>query len=175
MQAQDARKPAPAVVMFESEQAADAAVHAMRLSGGSDLRQVSMVARAQGAKDRLVGLVCTRDGFVFRGRDGAFWTALAQGVDAAALVYLPPFGTIAALGPIAHAFADGRHASHRNRDASPLTVALGAAGIPKAEIQRCETALWGNQIIMVMHPAAAQVSPRTETDDSRAMPVLKVV
>jgi predicted benzoate:H+ symporter BenE len=129
-----------------------------------------------GAKDRLVAFVCTPGGFTFRGRDGAFWTELARGADTAALVDLPPFGSLAVLGPLAEAFADARHAAHRNRDASPVTAALASAGIPRAELQRCETALWGNQVVLIMHPpAAAQGAPRTEADDGRATPVLKVV
>jgi hypothetical protein len=172
MNGQDARKAGPAIVVFESQQAADAAIRAMRLAAGSDLRHVSLIARVHGAKDRLVGLVCTPRGFTFRGRDGAFWTELARGADTAALVDLPPFGSLAALGPIAEAFADARNAAHRNRDASPVTVALAAAGIPRSELQRCETALWGNQIVLVIHPQAA---PRTDADESRATPVLKVV
>lgn len=175
MNGRDAGKLLAAVVIFETEQAADAAVRAMRMSGTSDLRHVSLIARVHAAKDRLVGLVATAQGYVFRGRDGDFWTGLAKGLDAAALVHLPPFGTVAALGPIAHAFADAKNAAHRNRDASPVTLALAATGIPRSEVQRCETALWGNQVVLVMHPAGAQATPRTESDESRATPVLKVV
>lgn len=175
MTARDTPKATPAVVIFESEQAADAALRAMRMSGTTDLRGVSLIARVHGAKDRLVGLVCSTGGFVFRGRDGAFWTGLAQGAETAALVYLPPFGTVAALGPVALAFGDARHAAHRNRDASPVTVALASAGIARSELQRCETALWANQVVLIIHPASPQTAQRPEADDGRTAPVLKVV
>jgi|APFre7841882724_1041349.scaffolds.fasta_scaffold00465_6 hypothetical protein len=175
MNAGDAVRAGSAVVVFESEQAADAAVRAMRLSGTNDLRGVSVIARVHGAKDRLVGLVCSAGGFMFRGRDGAFWTGLAQGAESAALVSLPPFGTVAALGPIALAFADAKNAAHRNRDASPITTALAAAGIPRSELQRCETALWANQVVLVIHPASPEAAARPEADDGRTAPVLKVV
>jgi hypothetical protein len=173
MATQDPRGATASVVILETQEAARAALGAMRASGSAALTgRVSLIARA---RDRLAALCWSPREVAFQGRDGPFWSDLAVATGGAAFVNVPPFGSLAALGPIVHALAAAKPGQARGKDALTIAAALVLAGVARNELQRCESALWADQFVLIVHPPE-QDGARGEGEDSRAAsPPLKLV
>ncbi|WP_420994620.1 general stress protein [Cupriavidus sp. 30B13] len=140
-------------------------------SAGVDMKAISIVGKDYHTEEHVVGYFNTGDRARFFGKLGAFWGGLAGILFGSALMFIPVFGHIVVLGPLAAMVASGVEGAVLGGGASALVGALTAIGVPKDSVLRYETALKADKFLVVVHGDAEAVSrARSVLGDGAASP-----
>ncbi len=144
------------VAVYESHPAAEEAIRKLS-HAGFDMKTISIIGKDYHTEENVVGYFNAGERARFFGKLGAFWGGLAGILFGSALMFVPVFGHIVVLGPLAATIAGGLQGAVLGGGFSALVGALTALGVPKDSVLRYETALKASKFLVLVHGDADQV------------------
>ena len=141
---------AVAVARFERHDQAEDAVKALQ-RGGIDVRLLSIVGKGYHSEEKVLGFFNLGDRVKVSGRFGAFWGSLAGILLSSALLFVPVFGHLVVLGPLASTVVGGLEGAIFGGGVGALVGVLSAAGIPKDSVVKYEAALKADEFLLMIH------------------------
>lgn len=153
-----------AVAIYDQHAQAENAVRMLQRAG-FDMKTISIVGKDYETEEHVIGFLNAGDRAKIFGKYGAFWGGLMGILFGSALMFVPFFGHIIILGPLAAGIVSGLEGAVAVGGVSALTGALLSVGIPKDSVLRYETALKANKFMLLVHGDSQDIS--------RAQDVLK--
>lgn len=144
------------VAVYESHPAAEEAIRKLS-HAGFDMKTISIIGKDYHTEENVVGYFNAGERARFFGKLGAFWGGLAGILFGSALMFVPVFGHIVVLGPLAATIAGGLQGAVLGGGFSALVGALTSLGVPKDSVLRYETALKASKFLVLVHGDADQV------------------
>ena len=146
-----------AVAVYDNHTEAEAAVKTLDRAG-FDMKKISIVGRDYHTEEQPLGYFDTGERALFFGKFGAFWGGLAGLLFGSALVFVPFFGHIVVLGPLAATLVGGLQGAAFGGGAGALVGALSALGVPKYSVLRFATAVKADKFLLLVHADAREIA-----------------
>ena len=145
-------EPSPelAIAVFDTHDQAANAVQELQ-SAGFDMKRLSIIGRDYHTDEHVVGYFNAGDRARFFGKYGALWGGLAGMLFGAALLFVPVFGHVVILGPLAATVVGALQGAVLGGGVSAIAGALSALGVPKNSVLRYETAIKADKYLLVVH------------------------
>ena len=137
------------VAVFDTHEHAERAVRALN-NAGIDLRKISIVGRDFESEEHALGFYSLGDRVGSFGRFGAFWGTLAGILLGAFVMFIPVFGHLIILGPLASTIVSGIEGAVIGGAAGALVGALVSIGVPKDSAIRYEKAIRANKFLVTV-------------------------
>lgn len=137
------------VAVYETHDAAERAVKTLR-NAGLDLRKISIIGRDYYSEEHALGFFNMGDRAKFFGKLGAFWGTLAGILFGAFVMFIPVFGHIIVLGPLAATIVSGLEGAAVGGAAGAVVGALTGIGIPKDSAIRYEAAVRADKFLLTV-------------------------
>lgn len=137
------------VAIFETHDDAERALHALN-NAGIDLRKISIVGRDYQTEEHATGFYKLGDRMRFFGGLGAFWGTLAGILLGAFVMFIPVFGHLIVLGPLASTIVAGLEGAALGGATGALVGALTAIGVPRNSAIRYELAVEANKFLVTV-------------------------
>lgn len=150
-----------AIATFADHEQAAAAVKALQRAG-VDMKRISIVGKDYEVQEHVVGYLNAGDRAKIFGKFGAFWGGLMGILFGSAMLFIPVFGHLIILGPLAAALFGGLESAVVVGGVSALFGALLAIGIPRDSVLRYETALKANKFLLVVHGDGKEIDRARE-------------
>lgn len=153
------------VAVFQSHTLAENAVRKLA-NNGVDMKSISIVGKNYHSEDNPVGYYNAGDRARILGRYGVFWGGLVGILFSSLFIFIPVFGHLVILGPLASMVVSGIEGSVVGGATGAFLGALSAMGIPKNSILRYETALKADSFLVAVQGSQAQVENARKIIDS---------
>jgi hypothetical protein len=137
------------VAVFDTHDQAERAVRAVN-NGGIDLRKISIIGKGVQREEHALGFYTLGDRVRFFGGFGAFWGTLAGILLGAFVMFIPVFGHLIILGPLAATVVSAIEGAAVGGAAGALVGALVSIGVPKNSAIKYETALRANKFLVTV-------------------------
>ncbi|MDB5697576.1 MAG: putative rane protein [Alphaproteobacteria bacterium] len=137
------------VAIFDTHDKAERALHSLN-NAGIDLKKISIVGREIQREEHALGFYNLGDRIKFFGGLGAFWGSLAGILLGSFVMFIPVFGHLIILGPLAATVVSGLQGAVVGGTAGVLGGALTALGVPKDSVIRYETALNSGKFLVTV-------------------------
>jgi hypothetical protein len=137
------------VAVFNSHDQAEQAVLALA-KAGIDPRKISIIGRDFKSEEHALGFYTIGDRLKSFGGLGAFWGTLAGILFGAFVMFIPVFGHLIVLGPLASTIVSGIEGAAIGGAAGALVGALTAIGVPKDQAIRYEAAVGANKFLVTV-------------------------
>jgi len=145
-----------AIATFSDHERAASAVKALQRAG-FNMKRISIVGKDYEVQEHVIGYLNAGDRAKIFGKYGAYWGGLMGILFGSAMLFVPVFGHLIILGPLAAALFGGLESAVVVGGVSALVGALTAIGIPKDSVLRYETALKANKFLLVVHGEAGEI------------------
>lgn len=145
------------VALYETHEGAEKAVKALR-NAGIDFRKISIVGRDYQTEEQAVGFFNMGDRMKFFGKFGAFWGTLAGILLGAFVMFVPVFGHIVILGPLAATVVSGVEGAVMGGAAGALVGALTGIGVPRNSAIRYQTAIEAGQFLLTVQGSQSDLA-----------------
>ncbi|RYX99416.1 MAG: DUF1269 domain-containing protein, partial [Bradyrhizobiaceae bacterium] len=139
-----------AVAVFTTHDAAEDAVKTLA-SDGIDLKSISIVGKNYHSEETPVGYFNAGDRARVLGKLGAFWGGMFGLLFGSLFIFIPVFGHLVILGPIAAIVANTIEGVAVGGASGAIAGALSAIGVPKNSVVRYEAALMADQFVVAVH------------------------
>ncbi len=146
-----------AVAIFDSHEAAEAAVRALGRSGFS-MKQLTVVGKGYHSDEKVVGFYNAGDRIKVWGKSGAFWGAIWGLFFGGVFMTLPFVGPIIVLGHLGVMLLGAVEGAVVVGGVSALAGALVSIGIPKDSVVRYEAAVKADQFLLMAHGAPDEIN-----------------
>lgn len=147
--------PSVAIAVFTSHTSAEEAVKRLS-SKGIDLKTISIIGKNYQTEDVPVGYFNAGDRAKILGKLGAFWGGLFGLLFGSFFLFIPVFGHLIILGPLAAIVANTFEGVVVGGGMGALAGALSAIGVPKNSVLRYESELKADKFVVVVHGTAEQ-------------------
>jgi len=137
------------VAVFDTHEQAENAVRALG-KAGIDFSKISIVGRDFESEEKALGFYRIGDRVRSFGGLGAFWGTLAGILLGAFVMFIPVFGHLIILGPLASTIVSGVEGAALGGVAGALVGALTAIGVPKDAAIRYDTAIRANKFLVTV-------------------------
>jgi hypothetical protein len=144
----------PVIGVYEARSQAEAAIKALA-RGGLDMSKVSIVGKGVQGGDEAHGFYTVGDRVRAWGASGGFWGAAWGLLLGSAVFVMPPFGLVAAAGPITAVLVAAFEGIAVVGGMSALSAALAKAGVPHEQAVRHEADLLAGHLLLIVHGSAA--------------------
>jgi uncharacterized membrane protein len=144
------------IAVYESHELAERAVKALR-DAGIALRKISIVGKDVHSEEHAVGYFNMGDRAKFFGKFGAFWGTMAGILLGSFVMFVPVFGHLVILGPLAATVVSGLEGAAVGGAAGALIGALSGLGIPKDSVIRYQKALEADKFLVAVQGSAEDV------------------
>ncbi|HEU0198926.1 MAG TPA: general stress protein [Burkholderiaceae bacterium] len=138
------------VAIFDTHEDAASAVHELQRAG-FDMKRLSIIGRDYHTDQHVIGYFNAGDRARFFGKYGAFWGGLAGMFFGAAFLFVPVFGHLVVLGPLAATVVGALQGAVIGGGVTAIAGALSALGVPKNSVLRYETAIKADKYLLVVH------------------------
>jgi hypothetical protein len=142
----------PAIGVYDTRSGAESAMNALARAG-FDMHKVSLFGKAGHDEDRAHGFYTLGDRIRTWGATGGFWGAAWALLLGSAVFVMPPFGIVAAAGPITAAVVAALEGVAIVGGVSALSAALASLGVPHDEALRHEAAVLEDGFLLIVHGA----------------------
>jgi hypothetical protein len=142
--------PSVAVAVFASHEAAEVAVKSLAAQG-IDLKTISIIGKNYQTEDTPVGFFNAGDRAKVFGKLGVFWGGLFGLLFGSFFLFIPVFGHLVILGPLAAMVANAFEGAIVVGGVSALAGALSAIGVPRNSVVRYESALKADKFVVAVH------------------------
>lgn len=146
-----------AVAVFETHEAAEAAVRHLQ-KAGVDMHTLSIVGQGYEKEEKVVGYYNTGDRMKAWGKRGAFWGGIWGWLFGAAFFVIPGLGQIAVAGPLVAGLVGALRGAAIVGGVSALGGALTGIGIPKDSVIRYEAAIRADRFLVIAQGTEAEVT-----------------
>lgn len=140
---------AATVAVFQSHTLAEDAVKKLA-NEGIDMKSISIVGKDYHSEENPVGYYNAGDRARILGRYGALWGGLFGMLFSSLFIFIPVFGHLVILGPLAAMVVSTVEGGVVGGAAGVLAGALSAIGVPKNSILRYETALKAGSFVVTV-------------------------
>lgn len=147
--------PSVAVAVFSSHSSAEEAVKTLA-GQGFDLKTISIIGKNYHTEDTPVGFFNAGDRARVFGKLGAFWGGLFGLLFGSLFLFIPVFGHLVILGPLAAMVANAVEGAVVVGGMSALAGALSAIGVPKNSVVRYESELKADKFVLAVHGSAEE-------------------
>jgi hypothetical protein len=156
--------PSATVAVFSSHISAEEAVKVLA-KHGIDLRKISIIGKNYQTEDIPVGFFNAGDRAKVFGKLGAFWGGLFGLLFGSFFLFIPVFGHLVILGPLAAMVANTFEGVVVGGGMGALAGALSAIGVPKNSVVRYESELRADKFVVAVHgtPEDAERAKRVLT------------
>lgn len=142
--------PSITVAVYASHGAAEAAVKTLA-KNGIDLKTISIIGKNYETEETPVGYFNAGDRAKVFGKLGGFWGGLFGILFGSLFLFVPVFGHLVILGPLAAMIANGIEGAVVGGATAALFGALTALGVPKNSVLRYETDIKADKFVVVVH------------------------
>ena len=143
------------IAVFETHTLAEDAVRKLA-NEGVDMRSISIIGKDYHSEENPVGYYNAGDRAKILGRYGAFWGGLFGILFSSLFIFVPVFGHLVILGPLAAMVVSTLEGGVVGGAAGALAGALSAIGVPKNSILRYETALKADSFVVTVQGTPEQ-------------------
>jgi hypothetical protein len=119
--------------------------------GGIEMRRISIVGRDYHSEEQPIGYFNLGDRVRFFGKYGAFWGTLAGVLLGSFVMFIPVFGHLIILGPLAATIVSGAQGAVLGGGTGAVLGALTAIGVPRDTAIRYETQLKADKFLLLVH------------------------
>jgi uncharacterized membrane protein len=151
-----------AVAVFADHVAAENAVRTLA-NAGIDLKSISIIGKNYHSEETPVGYFNAGDRARVFGKLGAFWGGMFGVLFGSLFIFIPLFGHLVILGPIAAIIANAIEGVVVGGASGAIAGALSAIGVPKNSVVRYEAALKADQFVVAVHGDEALVAKATKS------------
>lgn len=153
--------PSVTVAVFSSHVGAEEAVKTLATQG-IDLKKISIIGKNYQTEDTPVGFFNAGDRARIFGKLGAFWGGLIGLLFGSFFLFIPIFGHLVILGPLAAMVANTMEGVVVGGGMGALAGALSAIGVPKNSVVRYESELKADKFVLTVHgtPEDAELAKR---------------
>ena len=144
------------IAVFSSHVSAEQAVKTLAAEG-IDLKKISIIGKNYQMEETPVGFFNAGDRAKFFGKLGAFWGGLFGMLFGSIFLFIPVFGHLVILGPLAAMVANAFEGIVLGGGMAALAGALTAIGVPKNSVLRYESELKADKFVLTVHGNAADV------------------
>ncbi|HEX8448348.1 MAG TPA: general stress protein [Allosphingosinicella sp.] len=144
------------VAVFGTHDSAEAALKTLQ-RGGIDMRKISIVGRDYHSEERPLGYFNLGDRIRFFGKNGAFWGSLAGILLGSFVLFIPVFGHLIILGPLAATIVGGAQGAVIGGGVGAVVGALTDIGVPRDSAVRYELEVKADKFLLLVHGAAEEV------------------
>ena len=144
------------VAVFDTHDQAERAVRAVN-NAGIELPKISIVGRDFESEEHALGFYSLGDRVRSFGGFGAFWGTLAGLLFGAFVMFIPVFGHLIILGPLASTIVSGIEGAAIGGAAGALVGALMSIGVPKDSAIRYEKAIRANKFLVTVQGSRADM------------------
>jgi hypothetical protein len=137
------------VAVYDNKEAIEAAVNELK-QAGFDLSKVSVVGRDAHRAGQPAAFVTMADRVAFWGEMGALFGGLWGFVTSAALIAIPDFGLVVAMGPVGALLAGVLESAAIVGGLSALGAALFSLGVPEEHWPQYENELRAGKFLLVV-------------------------
>ena len=145
-----------AVAIYDSHSEAEEAIKTL-VKFGIDLPKISIVGRDCFTEEHAVAFFNMGDRAKFYGKFGGFWGALAGILLGSFVLFIPVFGHIIILGPLAATIVSGLEGAALGAGTGALIGALTGLGIPKDTAIRYESAVGSDKFLLMVQGGRADI------------------
>ena len=142
-------KSAVTIAVFPNHLAAEDAVKALAKTG-IEMKSISIIGKNYHTEETPVGYFNAGDRAKVFGKLGAFWGGLFGLLFGSLFLFVPVFGHLVILGPLAALVANTVEGAAVVGVAGALGGALSAIGVPKNSIVRYETELKADKFVVAV-------------------------
>jgi len=140
----------PVIGVYHTRSAAEAAIKALARAG-FDMASISIVGKGGHDGEEAHGFYTVGDRLRAWGASGGFWGAAWGLLLGSAIFVMPPFGLVAAAGPITAALVAALEGVAVVGGMSALSAALAKAGVPHDQARRHEADLLAGHLLLIVH------------------------
>jgi uncharacterized membrane protein len=145
------------IAVYESHDLAERAVKSLR-NAGIPLRKISIVGKDVHSEEHAIGFFNMGDRAKFFGKFGAFWGTMAGILLGSFVMFVPVFGHIVVLGPLAATVVSGIEGAAVGGAAGALIGALSGLGVPKDSAIRYQKAIEADKFLVAVQGSAEDVT-----------------
>ena len=149
------------IAVYGSHSSAEAGLKMLE-RGGIEMRRISIVGRDYHTEEQPIGYFNLGDRVRFFGKYGAFWGTLAGILLGSFVMFIPVFGHLIILGPLAATIVSGAQGAVLGGGTGALVGALTAIGVPRDSAVRYETQLKADKFLLLVHGDSQEVSRAQE-------------
>jgi uncharacterized membrane protein len=144
------------VAIYETHQAAEAAVKALQATG-LDMTRLSIVGRDFHTEEHALGFYTSGDRMRFWGGRGAFWGSLWGMLFGSAFFFVPAVGPLLVMGPLAGWIVATLEGAAIGGAAGVLGAALASIGIPKDSVIKYELEVKNGRFLVLARGSLALI------------------
>lgn len=149
------------IAVFPDHLAAESAVKTLA-NVGIEMKSISIIGKNYHTEETPVGYFNAGDRAVVFGKLGAFWGGLFGLLFGSLFLFIPVFGHLVILGPLAAIIANTVEGAAIVGVAGAIGGALTAIGVPKNSIVRYESELKADKFVVAVQGTAEQVAKARE-------------
>jgi hypothetical protein len=142
--------PSIAVAVYPSHVSAEDAVKKLD-KAGIDMKTISIIGKDYQTEETPVGYFNAGDRAKFFGKIGGFWGSLAGILFGSFFLFIPVFGHLVVLGPLAATIVNALEGAVLGGGTAAIVGALSAIGVPKNSIVRYETDIKADKFVVFVH------------------------
>lgn len=147
----------PVIGVYRTRSDAESAMNTLA-RGGFDMHKLSVFGKGGHAQEPTHGFYTLGDRVRAWGSTGGFWGAAWGLLLGSAVFVMPPFGIVAAAGPITAALVSALEGAAVVGGVSALSAALANLGVPHEEAVRYESAVLEDRFLLIVHGAPEDVA-----------------
>jgi hypothetical protein len=149
-------QPAVTIAVFPDHVAAEGAVKTLAKTG-IEMKSISIIGKNFHTEETPVGYFNAGDRAKVFGKLGAFWGGLFGLLFGSMFLFIPVFGHLVILGPLAAIIANTVEGAAVVGVASAIGGALSSLGVPKNSIVRYESELKADKFVVAVQGTAEEV------------------
>jgi len=142
----------PVIGVYPTRSGAESAMKALA-SAGYDMRKLSVFGKGGYADDHAHGFYTLGDRMRTWGASGGFWGAAWGLLLGSAVFVMPPFGVVAAAGPITAVLVAALEGAAVVGGMSALSAALASMGVPRDQAIGHESDVLEDRFLLIVHGA----------------------
>ena len=147
----------PVIAVHASHGAAEAAVKALG-QAGFDLKKVSIVGKGYRTEEHALDFYTVGDRMKAWGASGGLWGAAWGLLLGSAVFVMPPFGIVAAAGPITAALVAALEGAAVVGGVTALGAALASVGMPHDQAVKYEAEIAADRFLLIVHGTQEDVA-----------------
>ena len=144
------------VAVYGSHTAAEDALKALERSG-IEMRKISIVGKDYHSEEQPLGYFNLGERLRFFGKYGAFWGSLAGILLGSFVMFIPVFGHLIILGPLAATIVSGAQGAVIGGGTGAFIGALTAIGVPRDSAVRYDVQLKADKFLLLVQGDSQEI------------------